>query len=126
MFEGFETRRIATTGCPEGIHLRIGREGGLPLLLLHGYPETGACWHLVAQLLAGRFRLVVPDLRGYGQSRARLLLWSGLCFIFLALNNLLIFIDEYVYEVHDLSLVRISTGVIGIALLLYGLIWEAE
>lgn len=65
-------------------------------------------------------------LRGYGQSRARLLLWSGLCFSFLALNNLLIFIDEYVYEMHDLSLVRISTGVIGIALLLYGLIWEAE
>src|SRR3712207_2358795 len=67
MFEGFETRRIATTGCPEGIHLRLGGAGP-PLLLLHGYPETGACWHRVAQLLAGRFALVVPDLRGYGQS----------------------------------------------------------
>jgi hypothetical protein len=65
-------------------------------------------------------------LRGFRQSRARLLLWSGLCFIFLALNNLLIFIDEYVIPMHDLSLVRTSTGVIGIALLLYGLIWEAE
>lgn len=69
MFEGFATRRIATTGCPEGIHLRTGgATAGPPLLLLHGYPETGACWHQVAPLLAGRFSLVVPDLRGYGQS----------------------------------------------------------
>jgi hypothetical protein len=65
-------------------------------------------------------------LRGYGQSRARLLLWSGLCFIFLAINNLLIFVDEFVIPGRDLSLVRVSTGVIGVALLLYGLIWEAE
>jgi haloacetate dehalogenase len=70
MFEGFETRRIATTGCAEGIHLRLGGGGGgPPLLLLHGYPETGACWHRVAPLLAERrYALVVPDLRGYGQS----------------------------------------------------------
>jgi hypothetical protein len=65
-------------------------------------------------------------LRGYKQSSARLLLWSGLCFIFLAINNLLIFLDEFVIPTHDLSIVRVSTGVIGIALLLYGLIWEAE
>lgn len=65
-------------------------------------------------------------LRGYRQSGARLLLWSGLCFIFLALNNLLIFVDEFVVTWRYLSLIRISTGVIGIALLLYGLIWEAE
>lgn len=67
MFEGFETRRLATSGCPEGIHLRLGGAGP-PLLLLHGYPQTHACWHRVAPLLKDRFTLILPDLRGYGDS----------------------------------------------------------
>lgn len=65
MFEGFERRRIETADA--GINLVIGG-GGPPLLLLHGYPQTHACWHLVAPALAGRFTVVVPDLRGYGDS----------------------------------------------------------
>jgi haloacetate dehalogenase len=67
MFEGFATRRIATSGCAEGIHLRTGGSGP-PLLLLHGYPQTHVCWHLVAPRIADRFTLVMPDLRGYGDS----------------------------------------------------------
>jgi haloacetate dehalogenase len=39
-----------------------------PLLLLHGYPQTHAMWHRVAQRLAPDFSLVIPDLRGYGDS----------------------------------------------------------
>ncbi|MEO5845178.1 MAG: alpha/beta hydrolase [Caldimonas sp.] len=39
-----------------------------PLLLLHGYPQTHAMWHRVARELAADFTLVVPDLRGYGDS----------------------------------------------------------
>ncbi len=41
---------------------------GPPLLLLHGYPQTHVIWHKVAPLLADRFTVVAPDLRGYGDS----------------------------------------------------------
>ena len=48
---------------------RTGGDGAKPpLLLLHGYPQTHAMWHRVARLLADDFSLVVPDLRGYGDS----------------------------------------------------------
>jgi haloacetate dehalogenase len=42
--------------------------GRPPLLLLHGFPQTHAMWHRVAPHLKRRFRLVMPDLRGYGDS----------------------------------------------------------
>jgi haloacetate dehalogenase len=65
MFEGFDRRRIATTGCE--INLAIGGSGP-PLLLLHGFPQSHVCWHRVAPLLAPHFTVVAPDLRGYGDS----------------------------------------------------------
>jgi haloacetate dehalogenase len=65
MFEGFERRRVATAGCD--IHLALGGSGP-PLLLLHGFPQSHVCWHRVAPRLAPHFTLVVPDLRGYGDS----------------------------------------------------------
>jgi haloacetate dehalogenase len=65
LFEGFETRRVATPGCD--IHVRVGGSGPA-LLLLHGYPETGVMWHAVAPALTGQFTVVVPDLPGYGAS----------------------------------------------------------
>lgn len=43
---------------------------GTPLLLLHGLSSTGACWHAVARRLSGNFRVVVPDLLGFGRSDA--------------------------------------------------------
>lgn len=49
------------------INLRCGG-AGFPLLLLHGYPQTHACWHRVAMSLSRHFRVVLPDLRGYGDS----------------------------------------------------------
>jgi len=66
MFETFKTQRI-NTGDAE-IHLRIGGDGP-PVVLLHGYPQSGACWHKVAPALAERYRVIVPDLRGYGDSK---------------------------------------------------------
>ena len=39
-----------------------------PLLLLHGFPQTHAMWHKVAERLRRSFTLVLPDLRGYGDS----------------------------------------------------------
>lgn len=65
MFEGFEMRKVAGAGAD--IHMRIGGDGP-PLLLLHGFPQTGAMWATIAPALAQRFRLFVPDMRGYGQS----------------------------------------------------------
>ena len=64
-FPGFEPRRIATSGAE--INLVIGGSGP-PLLLLHGYPQTQLMWRKLAPRLAGEFTVVVPDLRGYGDS----------------------------------------------------------
>jgi haloacetate dehalogenase len=66
MIPGFAARRIAIEDAL--IALEVGGSGP-PLLLLHGYPETHACWHRVAPLLAQDFTIVCPDLRGYGESR---------------------------------------------------------
>ena len=65
MFEGFTESTVQTTGAL--IRVRTGGHGP-PLLLLHGHPQTGAMWHLVAPRLAEEFTVVVPDLRGYGAS----------------------------------------------------------
>jgi haloacetate dehalogenase len=66
LIPGFTERRVATRGAD--IAVAIGGSGP-PVLLLHGYPETHACWHLVAPRLARSFTIVCPDLRGYGASR---------------------------------------------------------
>ena len=63
--------------------------------------------------------------RGYTQSRARLLLWSALCFVGFFLNNVLLIIDVHAPEV-DLSLWRSLPALVGIALLIYGLVWDAD
>ena len=49
------------------INLRMAGNGP-PLLLLHGYPQTHVMWHKIAPKLAEQFTVVVPDLRGYGDS----------------------------------------------------------
>jgi haloacetate dehalogenase len=65
LFPGFSEERMTVRGVE--IFARVGGRGP-PLLLLHGYPETHACWHHVAPLLARHFTVVAPDLRGYGRS----------------------------------------------------------
>jgi haloacetate dehalogenase len=65
MFEGFERKTIQTSGAD--IHCVVGGSGP-PVLLLHGYPQTHAMWHGVAPELARSYTVVVPDLRGYGDS----------------------------------------------------------
>ncbi len=42
---------------------------GPPVLLLHGFPQTRAAWHLVAPILARHFTVIVPDLPAYGRSQ---------------------------------------------------------
>jgi haloacetate dehalogenase len=65
VFEGFLEHRIATPGAD--LFALTGGEGP-PLLLLHGYPQHHVMWHRVAPRLAASFSLVIPDLRGYGDS----------------------------------------------------------
>lgn len=66
-FAGFEQVRVA---LPAGtLQLRVGGTRGKPaLLLLHGFPQTHVMWHRVAQQLRAHYFLVIPDLRGYGDS----------------------------------------------------------
>jgi haloacetate dehalogenase len=66
-FKGFEQDRFAVNGVE--IFARFGgTRGKPPLLLLHGFPQTHAIWHRVARQLSGDYFLVMPDLRGYGDS----------------------------------------------------------
>ena len=64
--------------------------------------------------------------RGYAASGVRLLLWSGLCFVFLTLNNFLLFLDLVVFPDIDLRPYRLAAALVAILLLLYGFIWETE
>ncbi len=65
-------------------------------------------------------------LRAHGQTRLRLLLWSGLCFVGLAVNNMVLFADRVLFPGMDLTLPRIVSGLVGVSILLFGLIWEGR
>jgi hypothetical protein len=65
-------------------------------------------------------------LRASQRTPSRLLFWSGNSFICLALANILLFIDLVMVPNHDLLIIRNIVTLGGIAMLLYGLIWEAE
>jgi hypothetical protein len=65
-------------------------------------------------------------LRSYATTRVRLLLWSGLCFVGLALNNVLLFVDKVIVPDSDLATVRLLPAFVGVCVLLYGLIWETD
>jgi len=63
-----EQRRVAlSTGIAMNVAL-AGPEGGPPAILVHGFPESHRTWRSVAPLLADDVRLVMPDLRGFGES----------------------------------------------------------
>jgi haloacetate dehalogenase len=68
-FDDFEIRRVGVNGTHIHAHVSRGECGTRPaLLLLHGFPQTHVMWHRVAQRLQQDFCLVMPDLRGYGDS----------------------------------------------------------
>jgi hypothetical protein len=65
--------------------------------------------------------------RSYSKSGARLLLWSALCFFFLAINNLLLVVDLVFLPVDfDLRFARLMTALIAICVLLFGFVWDLE
>ena len=64
--------------------------------------------------------------RSYAASHVRLLLWSAICFAGLALNNVILFIDKVVAQGTDLSAWRLVPAAVGLAAMVYGLVWETE
>ncbi len=71
LYPGYETLILpGVDGTPINVRVRTDAQDvpHPPLLLLHGHPQTHAIWHKVAPALAAHFNLVMPDLRGYGDS----------------------------------------------------------
>ena len=65
-------------------------------------------------------------LTSYRRSRHRLLFWSGLCFVFMTVNNFFLMLDKLVFQEVDLLPFRLVTALVAVALLLFGLIYEKE
>ena len=65
LLDGFESKRISTRETE--INLKVAGKGPA-LLLLHGYPQTHVIWHKIAPELARTHTVIIPDLRGYGDS----------------------------------------------------------
>ncbi|MCA1664730.1 MAG: DUF5985 family protein [Myxococcales bacterium] len=65
-------------------------------------------------------------LRSYRATRARLLLWSSVCFVGLAINNLLLCVDFIILPDIDLSPLRASVALISVLFINFGLIWDSK
>ena len=64
-------------------------------------------------------------LQSYARNGYRLLLWSGLCFVGLTLNNVFLVLDKLLVS-QDLSLWRSGIALLAMCVLLYGLVWDTE
>ena len=65
-------------------------------------------------------------LRGFRRTGARLLLWTGICFSLLSLNNLAVVLDIVVFVHEDLQGWRHAASLAAVTALIVGLVWEAE
>jgi len=67
-------------------------------------------------------------LRAYFRSRYKLLLWGGICFLGLTLNNALLVVDKLVFPEPEINLFswRLVTALVSVMVLLYGIIWDAD
>ncbi len=65
-------------------------------------------------------------LRGYAKRGVRLLLWSGLCFVGLALDNVVMILDVIVFPDVSLEVLHELGALAGLGLLVYGLVWDVR
>jgi hypothetical protein len=65
-------------------------------------------------------------LKAYRTNGYKLLLWGGLCFIGLTLNNVLLIVDKFLVPYFDLSTWRLLLALFSLLIFLYGLIWDSE
>lgn len=64
--------------------------------------------------------------RAFARTRARLLLWSALCFSLLAANNLAVVFDLLVLPQFNFTMLRIALALAAVSVLLFGLAWDVE
>jgi hypothetical protein len=65
--------------------------------------------------------------RAYGRTAARVLLWSAICFTFLALNNLVVVIDLVLLpDAVTLTLARHLLSLAAVGTLIFGFVWDLE
>lgn len=76
--------------------------------------------------LATSVLCLVLLVRAYLRTRTGLLLWSALCFVGLAVNNMLLFLDLVVFTEVDLLLFRTLSSLAAVGVLLFGFIWELD
>ena len=86
--------------------------------------RIGAAVYILCFLTSAACALLL--IRSYRRSRARLLLWSGVAFVALAANNLLLVIDLLLLPAMDLRVVRMALSLAALAILLFGFIWDGE
>lgn len=65
-------------------------------------------------------------IRNYRRTGARLLLWSGLCFVLLAANNLIVIVDLVLLPHNDLRVLRLAFSLAAVLVILFGYIWDSE
>ncbi|MBV9876021.1 MAG: alpha/beta fold hydrolase, partial [Verrucomicrobia bacterium] len=65
LLPGFQSSDVNTSGATIRV---LSKGNGPPLLLIHGHPETHVTWHKIASQLAEHYTVILPDLRGYGDS----------------------------------------------------------
>ena len=64
--------------------------------------------------------------RSYYANGTRLLLWSSICFCFLAANNLALVFDLVILPTYDLRLVRLLLALAAVVALIWGFVWQVE
>lgn len=75
---------------------------------------------------ATSFLCMAMLLRGYSQTKVRLLFWSAICFFGLTLDNILLYADLILMPDVDLAVYRRAAALIALMSLIIGLIWDAN
>ena len=66
--ENFERKKIKVNDIEINCEFGGNKANKIPLLLIHGYPQTHIMWHLIIEKLSQKYFIICPDLRGYGDS----------------------------------------------------------